>query len=219
MGSNEGSGAECPHVPQCPHVPTFPPPPPQVVRTAPLPPHRSYLLAAHPHGIACIGIFGAFVSGGRGAWGGRGGSGGPCPGLKPTLAVLGGLFRLPLYREYAMAAGEFGGGGGFGGGLVLWGDPLRIWGGWGIGGGGHSFMGGLGALGGVWFYAGGGIWGDGGDLERFVGFGFGDGGGLLEVWLFGVLWGGVLFPIWVFWSGGNGIWGSRVKFGRLWSPG
>ncbi|XP_040513139.1 diacylglycerol O-acyltransferase 2-like isoform X1 [Gallus gallus] len=76
-----------------------------VVRTAPLPPHRSYLLAAHPHGIACIGIFGAFVSGGRGAWGGRGGSGGPCPGLKPTLAVLGGLFRLPLYREYAMAAG------------------------------------------------------------------------------------------------------------------
>eukprot|EP00076_Gallus_gallus_P045808 XP_025011346.1 diacylglycerol O-acyltransferase 2-like isoform X2 [Gallus gallus] len=44
-------------------------------------------------------------SAGAGGPGGAGGLGGPCPGLKPTLAVLGGLFRLPLYREYAMAAG------------------------------------------------------------------------------------------------------------------
>ncbi|XP_065514166.1 2-acylglycerol O-acyltransferase 3-like [Caloenas nicobarica] len=83
----------------------------KVIRTAPLPPGRSYLLAAHPHGVSCIGVFGAFVTGGRGAAGtpkpgGYGGDGGgPCPGLRPTLAALAGLFRLPLYREYALAAG------------------------------------------------------------------------------------------------------------------
>ncbi|GAB0201246.1 2-acylglycerol O-acyltransferase 3 [Grus japonensis] len=30
--------------------------------------------------------------------------GGPCPGLRPTLAALAGLFHLPIYREYALAA-------------------------------------------------------------------------------------------------------------------
>ncbi|XP_054662664.1 2-acylglycerol O-acyltransferase 3-like [Grus americana] len=81
----------------------------KVIRSAPLPPGRSYLLAAHPHGIACIGVFGAFVTGGRGAGGtpkpGGGEMGGPCPGLRPTLAALAGLFHLPIYREYALAAG------------------------------------------------------------------------------------------------------------------
>ncbi|XP_032940184.1 2-acylglycerol O-acyltransferase 3 isoform X2 [Catharus ustulatus] len=79
-----------------------------VVRECPLPPGRSYLLPCHPHGISCIGAFGAFVSGGRGAAGTpkpNGGNSGPCPGLRPSLAALQGLFRLPLYREYALAAG------------------------------------------------------------------------------------------------------------------
>ncbi|XP_064262373.1 2-acylglycerol O-acyltransferase 1-like isoform X1 [Passer domesticus] len=40
-----------------------------VVRECPLPPGRSYVLPAHPHGISCIGVFGAFVTGGRGAAG------------------------------------------------------------------------------------------------------------------------------------------------------
>ncbi|XP_064262374.1 diacylglycerol O-acyltransferase 2-like isoform X2 [Passer domesticus] len=77
-----------------------------VVRECPLPPGRSYVLPAHPHGISCIGVFGAFVTGGRGAAGSKSG-GGPCPGLRPNLAMLEGLFRLPIYREYAMAAGQF----------------------------------------------------------------------------------------------------------------
>ncbi|XP_068855117.1 LOW QUALITY PROTEIN: 2-acylglycerol O-acyltransferase 3-like [Aphelocoma coerulescens] len=78
-----------------------------VLREAPLPPGRSYVLPAHPHGISCIGVFGAFVTGGRGATGTPkfGVGAGPCPGLRPNLAALEGLFRLPLYREYAMAAG------------------------------------------------------------------------------------------------------------------
>ncbi|XP_054151369.1 LOW QUALITY PROTEIN: diacylglycerol O-acyltransferase 2-like, partial [Melozone crissalis] len=75
-----------------------------VIRECPLPPGRSYILPAHPHGISCIGVFGAFVTGGCGAWGDPNPSGGPCPGLRPNLAALEGLFRLPLYREYAMAA-------------------------------------------------------------------------------------------------------------------
>ncbi|XP_053911841.1 2-acylglycerol O-acyltransferase 3-like [Cuculus canorus] len=83
----------------------------RVIRSAPLPPGRSYLFAAHPHGIACIGVFGAFITGGRGATGtpkpslGDTDMGGPCPGLRPTLAALTGLFHLPFYREYALAAG------------------------------------------------------------------------------------------------------------------
>ncbi|KAM3654583.1 LOW QUALITY PROTEIN: 2-acylglycerol O-acyltransferase 3-like [Ammospiza maritima maritima] len=77
---------------------------PQVIRECPLP-RRSYILPAHPHGISCIGVFGAFVTGGCGFWGDPNPSGGPCPGLRPNLAALEGLFRLPLYREYAMAAG------------------------------------------------------------------------------------------------------------------
>ncbi|XP_068780113.1 2-acylglycerol O-acyltransferase 3-like [Struthio camelus] len=76
-----------------------------VLRTAPLPAGRSYVLAAHPHGVACAGVFGAFATGGRGARGTPGAPGGPCPGLRPSLAALAGLFRLPLYREYALAAG------------------------------------------------------------------------------------------------------------------
>ncbi|NXA02160.1 MOG2A acyltransferase, partial [Nesospiza acunhae] len=40
-----------------------------VVRECPLPPGRSYILPAHPHGISCIGVFGAFVTGGCGAAG------------------------------------------------------------------------------------------------------------------------------------------------------
>lgn len=87
----------------------------KVLREVPLSPSRTYILPCHPHGISCIGVFGAFVTGARGATGtpkpGRGPWGHPdfgdtpCPGLTPSLAALKGLFRLPLYREYAMAAG------------------------------------------------------------------------------------------------------------------
>uniref|UniRef100_UPI00129322C5 2-acylglycerol O-acyltransferase 3-like n=1 Tax=Lonchura striata TaxID=40157 RepID=UPI00129322C5 len=81
-----------------------------VIRECPLPPGRSYILPAHPHGISCIGIFGAFVTGARGAAGRdprprRDPKSDPRPRLQPCLAALEGLFRLPIYREYALAAG------------------------------------------------------------------------------------------------------------------
>lgn len=69
-----------------------------MVRTAPLPPGRSYVLGAHPHGIACAGAFAALCTEAAGF---------PrlFPGLRPVLAPLRGLFLLPGYREYLMSAG------------------------------------------------------------------------------------------------------------------
>ncbi|XP_025066928.1 2-acylglycerol O-acyltransferase 3-like [Alligator sinensis] len=70
----------------------------KVVRTAPLPPGRSYVLGAHPHGIACAGAFAVLCPEAAGF---------PrlFPGLRPVLAPLRGLFLLPGYREYLMSAG------------------------------------------------------------------------------------------------------------------
>ncbi|XP_069739298.1 LOW QUALITY PROTEIN: 2-acylglycerol O-acyltransferase 3-like, partial [Phaenicophaeus curvirostris] len=78
-----------------------------VIRSAPLSPGRTYLLAAHPHGVACIGVFGAFVTGGRGAAGTRNGGsgrGGPCPGLRPTSPPSTGSSTSPL-QGIRLAAG------------------------------------------------------------------------------------------------------------------
>ncbi|XP_050789469.1 2-acylglycerol O-acyltransferase 3 isoform X1 [Gopherus flavomarginatus] len=72
--------------------------PVKLVKTAALPPDRSYVLGSHPHGIMCVGAAAAFCTEGPGF---------SClfPGLRPSLALLAGLFRLPLYREYMMGFG------------------------------------------------------------------------------------------------------------------
>uniref|UniRef100_K7GFN2 Acyltransferase n=1 Tax=Pelodiscus sinensis TaxID=13735 RepID=K7GFN2_PELSI len=70
----------------------------KLVRTAALPPDRSYVLGSHPHGIMCAGAFKAFCTEGSGF-------SRLFPGLRPSLALLAGLFPLPVYREYMMSAG------------------------------------------------------------------------------------------------------------------
>ncbi|XP_044857513.1 2-acylglycerol O-acyltransferase 3 isoform X4 [Mauremys mutica] len=66
--------------------------PVKLVKTAALPPDRSYVLGSHPHGIMCAGAAAAFCTEGPGF-------SRLFPGLRPSLALLAGLFRLPLYRE------------------------------------------------------------------------------------------------------------------------
>ncbi|XP_067412623.1 2-acylglycerol O-acyltransferase 3 [Emydura macquarii macquarii] len=70
----------------------------KLVKTADLPPNRSYVLGSHPHGIACAGAAASFCTEGAGF-------SQHFPGLQPSLALLAGLFRLPLYREYMMSTG------------------------------------------------------------------------------------------------------------------
>uniref|UniRef100_A0A8D2IQ16 Acyltransferase n=1 Tax=Varanus komodoensis TaxID=61221 RepID=A0A8D2IQ16_VARKO len=70
----------------------------QLVKTAELPPTRNYVLGSHPHGIICAGAFATFCTESTGfslAF----------PGLRPSLALLAGLFYLPVYRDYMMSSG------------------------------------------------------------------------------------------------------------------
>uniref|UniRef100_A0A670KEK1 Acyltransferase n=1 Tax=Podarcis muralis TaxID=64176 RepID=A0A670KEK1_PODMU len=70
----------------------------KLVKTADLPPTRNYVLGSHPHGIICAGAFSAFCTEATGfprAF----------PGLRPSLAALAGLFRIPVYRDYLMSLG------------------------------------------------------------------------------------------------------------------
>ncbi|CAM4707162.1 2-acylglycerol O-acyltransferase 3 [Caretta caretta] len=70
----------------------------KLVKTAALPPDRSYVLGSHPHGIMCSGAAAAFCTEAPGF-------SRLFPGLRPCLALLAGLFHLPLYREYMMGLG------------------------------------------------------------------------------------------------------------------
>lgn len=68
------------------------------MKTAELPPTKNYVLGSHPHGIICAGAFSAFATEACGfpqAF----------PGLSSSLALLAGLFYLPVYREYLMSSG------------------------------------------------------------------------------------------------------------------
>ncbi|KAF7235221.1 2-acylglycerol O-acyltransferase 3 [Varanus komodoensis] len=70
----------------------------KLVKTAELPPTRNYVLGSHPHGIICAGAFATFCTESTGfslAF----------PGLRPSLALLAGLFYLPVYRDYMMSSG------------------------------------------------------------------------------------------------------------------
>ncbi|XP_029029637.1 2-acylglycerol O-acyltransferase 3b isoform X2 [Betta splendens] len=72
--------------------------PVKLVKTAELSPNKNYILGSHPHGIMCVGAFSCFSTEG-------GGFAETFPGVRPTLAILAGLFRIPLFREYIMSAG------------------------------------------------------------------------------------------------------------------
>ncbi|KAM6907776.1 2-acylglycerol O-acyltransferase 3b [Xenentodon cancila] len=72
--------------------------PVKLVKTVELDPNKNYILGSHPHGIMCVGAFACFSTE-------------SCsfketfPGMRPTLAILAGLFRIPLFRDYLMSAG------------------------------------------------------------------------------------------------------------------
>ncbi|XP_043818448.1 2-acylglycerol O-acyltransferase 3 [Dromiciops gliroides] len=70
----------------------------KLVKTAELPPDKNYVLGSHPHGIICAGTFCNFATESNGF-------SRQFPGLRPFLAGLAGLFRLPVYRDYLMSCG------------------------------------------------------------------------------------------------------------------
>ncbi|KAM9333114.1 2-acylglycerol O-acyltransferase 3b [Pholidichthys leucotaenia] len=72
--------------------------PVKLVKTAELNPNRNYILGAHPHGIMSVGAFTCFSTD-------NGGFQENFPGVRPCLAILAGLFKIPLYRDYLMSAG------------------------------------------------------------------------------------------------------------------
>lgn len=70
----------------------------ELVKTADLSPERNYVFGYHPHGIICAGAFSCFCTESTNFTT-------YFPGIRPHLAVLAGVFRLPVYREYIMCAG------------------------------------------------------------------------------------------------------------------
>ncbi|EFR01795.1 diacylglycerol O-acyltransferase 2A [Nannizzia gypsea CBS 118893] len=70
------------------------PPSPNV----PLPPTRKYIFGYHPHGIISHGAFAAFATEGLGF-------SKLFPGITNTLLTLDSNFRLPFYRDWALAMG------------------------------------------------------------------------------------------------------------------
>ncbi|XP_048044092.1 2-acylglycerol O-acyltransferase 3b isoform X1 [Megalobrama amblycephala] len=72
--------------------------PVKLVKTAELNPSKNYVLGCHPHGIMCVGAFSCFGTD-------HNGFAETFPGIRSTLAILAGLFRLPLFREYVLCAG------------------------------------------------------------------------------------------------------------------
>ncbi|XP_051958420.1 2-acylglycerol O-acyltransferase 3b isoform X3 [Xyrauchen texanus] len=72
--------------------------PVKLVKTAELSPNKNYILGCHPHGIMCVGAFSCFSTNCSGFTE-------TFPGVRNTLAILAGLFRLPLLREYILCAG------------------------------------------------------------------------------------------------------------------
>ncbi|XP_015253546.1 PREDICTED: diacylglycerol O-acyltransferase 2-like [Cyprinodon variegatus] len=72
--------------------------PVKLVKTADLNPNKNYIFGSHPHGIMCVGAFACFSTESCGF-------AETFPGLQATLAILAGLFKIPLFREYLMCAG------------------------------------------------------------------------------------------------------------------
>lgn len=63
-------------------------------------PNKNYILGYHPHGIMSAGAFATFGTDSCGFME-------VFPGIKPTLAVLAGLFMIPIFREYIMSGGVY----------------------------------------------------------------------------------------------------------------
>ncbi|EPE32631.1 hypothetical protein GLAREA_07765 [Glarea lozoyensis ATCC 20868] len=72
--------------------------PARLHRSQELPPTRKYIFGYHPHGIISMGAFGAFATEALGF-------SQLFPGIKNTLLTLDSNFRIPLYRDYALAMG------------------------------------------------------------------------------------------------------------------
>jgi len=69
-----------------------------LVKTAELPPDRTYVFGIHPHGIIGVGAMSNFASDATGF-------SELFPGIKPHLLTLSTNFYIPLYREILMALG------------------------------------------------------------------------------------------------------------------
>ncbi|MCJ1281978.1 diacylglycerol O-acyltransferase 1 [Xylographa opegraphella] len=72
--------------------------PARLHRSQVLPPTRKYIFGYHPHGIISHGAFAAFVTEALGF-------AQLFPGITNTLLTLDSNFRIPLYRDYALALG------------------------------------------------------------------------------------------------------------------
>ena len=72
--------------------------PARLHRTQELPPTRKYIFGYHPHGIISMGAFAAFSTEALGF-------SQLFPGIKNTLLTLDSNFRIPIYRDYALAMG------------------------------------------------------------------------------------------------------------------
>ncbi|MCJ1471880.1 diacylglycerol O-acyltransferase 1 [Lambiella insularis] len=72
--------------------------PARLHRSQVLPPTRKYVFGYHPHGIISHGAFAAFVTEALGF-------SQLFPGITNTLLTLDSNFRIPLYRDYALALG------------------------------------------------------------------------------------------------------------------
>ncbi|KAK2750088.1 diacylglycerol O-acyltransferase 1 [Myotisia sp. PD_48] len=72
--------------------------PARLHRSQPLPATRKYIFGYHPHGIISHGAFAAFATEGLGF-------SKLFPGITNTLLTLDSNFRLPFYRDYALAMG------------------------------------------------------------------------------------------------------------------
>ncbi|KAK5917827.1 hypothetical protein CgunFtcFv8_002639 [Champsocephalus gunnari] len=70
----------------------------KLVKTAELNPNKNYIVGIHPHGIMGFGALTCFSTESCGFKE-------LFPGLRSTLLVLVGLFRLPVFREYTMFLG------------------------------------------------------------------------------------------------------------------
>ncbi|KAM9312118.1 2-acylglycerol O-acyltransferase 3-like [Gastrophryne carolinensis] len=72
--------------------------PVKIVRTAPLTTDRNYVLGCHPHGILPAASFCNFATEATGF-------SELYPGIRSWLAVLAGVFKLAVYRDYIMSTG------------------------------------------------------------------------------------------------------------------
>ncbi|XP_056140331.1 2-acylglycerol O-acyltransferase 3b [Lampris incognitus] len=72
----------------------------KLVKTAEMNPNRNYVFGCHPHGIMSVGAFTCFSTESCGF-------AETFPGMRSSLAVLAGLFKIPLFREYIMNAGLY----------------------------------------------------------------------------------------------------------------